>query len=66
MLAVIFFILTSLLIGLGYFSFSFTLSQLMIDATFIAGMFLALCGVAYLALELYVSYRVILVELKEK
>jgi hypothetical protein len=38
----------------------------MIHLTFIAGMFLVLCGVLCLALEVYVSYRVIEIEVKEK
>ncbi len=66
MLAVIFFVLTSFSIGLGYFSVSTHLTQLMIHATFIAGMLLVLCGVAYLSLELFISYKVILVEVKER
>lgn len=66
MLAVIFFVLTSLSIGLGYFSVSTNLTQLMINTTLIAGMLLVLCGVAYLALELIISYRVILVEVRDR
>jgi polyferredoxin len=66
MLAVLFFVLTSFSIGLGYFSVSTSLTQLMINATFIAGMFLVLCGMAYLSLELFISYKVILVEVRGK
>jgi hypothetical protein len=64
MLALIFFVLTSLLIGLGYSSPPQSLT-IFINGTFIAGMFLVLCGVVYIALELFVSYRVIMVEIRE-
>lgn len=64
MLAVFFFVLTSFSIGLEYFSVSTNLTQLMINTTFIARMFLVLCGVGFLSLELFISYRVILVEVK--
>lgn len=64
MLAIIFFVLTSFLIGLGYSSPPRSLA-IFINGTFIAGMFLVLCGVIYLALELFVSYRVIMVEIQE-
>jgi hypothetical protein len=63
MLSVLFFVLTSFSIGLGYFA-STTLTQTMINATFIVGMLLVLCGVAYLAVEIYVSYKVMLIEVK--
>jgi len=66
LLAVIFFVLTSFSIGLGYFSVPTNFTQLMINATFTAGMFLVVCGVAYQALELFISYRVIMVEVKER
>jgi hypothetical protein len=64
MLSVLFFVLTSFSIALGYFSFSTGLTQTMINVTFIAGMLLVLCGVAFLSVEIYVSYRVILIEVK--
>jgi polyferredoxin len=64
MLAIIFFVLTSLLIGLGYTSPPPSLT-LMINGAFIGGMLLVLGGVIYLALELFLSYRVIIVEVRE-
>lgn len=64
LLAVIFFVLTSFSIGLQYFSVSTNAAQAMTNATFIAGMFLVLIGVTFLAIETYVSYKVILVEVK--
>lgn len=64
MLSVLFFVLTSFSIALGYFSLSTGLTQTMINVTFIAGMLLVLCGVAFLSVEIYVSYRVILIEVK--
>lgn len=65
LLAAIFFVLTSFSIGLGYFSISTALTQAMINATFIIGMFLVLVGVAFLAIEIYVSYKVIKIEVME-
>jgi hypothetical protein len=38
----------------------------MINITFITGMLLVLVGVAFLAAEIYVSYRVILIETTEE
>lgn len=64
MLAIVVFVLTSLLIGLGYSSPLPSLT-LMVNGTFIVGMLLVLGGVMYLALELFVSYRVIVVEVQE-
>jgi hypothetical protein len=63
-LAVILFVLTSFSIGLVYFSVPTGLTQAIISFTFITGMFLVLCGVTFLALEVYISYRVILVEVR--
>ena len=64
MFAVMFFVLTSFSIGLGYFSVSTNLTQLIITTTFMGGMLLVLCGVAYLSMELLISYRVIQVEVR--
>lgn len=65
MLAAMFFVLTSFSIGLGYFAVSTNLIQVAIHATFFLGMCLVLVGITFLALEIFVSYRVILVEVKE-
>jgi hypothetical protein len=65
-LSAIFIVLTSFWTGLGYFAIPLGVSQIMIHLTFITGMFLVLCGVVYLALEMYFSYRIILVEVKEQ
>jgi hypothetical protein len=65
LLSAIFFVLTSFWIGLGYFSVSSALTQAIINATFMVGMLLVLLGVAFLAVEIYVSYRVILIETRE-
>lgn len=65
MLSVLFFVLTSFSIGLGYFSVAPNLTQTMINATFIEGMLLVLCGVAFLSVEIYSSYRVILIEVRQ-
>ena len=64
MLAAMCFVLTSFAIGLGYFSLSSGVTQAAIPATFTLGMFLVLVGIAFQALEIFVSYRVILVEVK--
>ncbi len=64
-LAAIFFVLTSFSIGLAYFPISAGLTQAMINLTFIPGMILVLIGVLFLAVEVYVSYRVIEIEVKE-
>jgi len=64
--AAIFFVLTSFWIGLVYFAISTNVTQTMIHLTFIAGMFLVLSGIVYLAVEMYFSYRIILVEVKEQ
>jgi hypothetical protein len=66
LLAAIFFVLTSLWIGLGYLSVSSAITQAIINVTFIVGMLLVLIGVAFLAVEIYVSYRVILIETREE
>ena len=63
-LSAIFFVLTSFWIALGYFPVTFGMTQIMIHATFVTGMFLVLCGVLYLAVEMYHSYKIILVEVK--
>lgn len=64
MLSVLFFVLTSFSIRLAYFSSATVLIRIVIYATFIAGMLLVLCGVAFVSVEMYVSYRVILIEVK--
>ncbi|MGA2460061.1 MAG: DUF2721 domain-containing protein [Candidatus Bathyarchaeia archaeon] len=65
MLSVLFFVLTSFSISLGYFSVAPNLTQTLINATFIGGMLLVLCGVAFLSVEIYISYRVILIEVRQ-
>lgn len=65
LLASIFFVLTSFSIGLAYFSVSAGLTQTMINFTFIPGMLLVLVGVVFLAVEVYISYRVIEIEVRE-
>jgi len=65
MIAVLFFVVTSLLIGLGHLPTLSQPTQTAISITFTLGMFLVLIGVAFLALEIFVSYRVILVEVTE-
>ena len=65
LLAAIFFVLTSFSIGLAYFSVSTGLTQTMINFTFIPGMLLVLIGVLFLAIEVYISYRVIEIEVME-
>jgi len=60
--AVLFFVVTSFLIGLEHFSTSTSLTQTAINLTFTLGMILVLLGVAFLALEISVSYKVIVVE----
>jgi len=62
LLAATFFVLTSFSIGLAYFSASTGLTQTMINFTFIPGMLLVLIGVLFLAIEVYISYRVIEIE----
>jgi len=64
-LAAIFFVLTSFSIGLAFFPGSAELTQTMITLTFMPGMLLVLIGVVFLAVEIYVSYRVIEIEVKE-
>jgi hypothetical protein len=66
LIAVLFFVLTSLLIGLGHLPNLSEFTQTAISITFTLGMFLVLVGVAFLALEIFVSYRVILVEVTEQ
>lgn len=63
-LSAIFFVLTSFWIALGYFPVEAVDTQAMIHITFLAGMSLVLCGVLFLAIEIYQSYNIILVEVK--
>ena len=65
-LAATFFVLTSFWIALGYFPITTSMTQVMIHASFVTGMFLVLCGVLYLAVEMYHSYKIILVEVNEE
>jgi len=65
LIAVLFFVVTSLLIGLGHLPTLSQPTQIAISITFTLGMFLVLIGAAFLALEIFVSYRVILVEVTE-
>ncbi len=65
LLAAILFVLTSFSIGLAYFSIPPAIAQTITNATFISGMFLVLLGVAFLAVEILVSYRVIVVEVAD-
>jgi len=65
LLAATFFVLTSFSIGLAYFSASTGLTQTMINFTFIPGMLLVLIGVLFLAIEVYISSRVIEIEVME-
>ena len=65
LLAATFFVLTSFSIGLAYFSASIGLTQTMINFTFVPGMLLVLIGVLFLAIEVYISYRVIEIEVME-
>ena len=66
MLAVLFFVLTSLSIGLSYFSASTAIVETAVNVTFMGGMVLVLVGVAFLAVEIFISYQVILVEVREE
>jgi polyferredoxin len=66
MLAVLFFVLTSLSIGLSYLSISTGLTKIAVNVTFMVGMLFVLFGVAFLAIEIFVSYRVMLVEVREE
>jgi len=66
LIAVLFFVLTSFLIGLGHLPTPSGPTQTAISITFTLGMFLVLVGVAFLALEIFVSYRVIVVEVTEE
>ena len=65
-LAAMFFVLTSFSIGLTYFSVPPNVTQVAIHVTFISGMCLVLVGIAFLALEIFVSYRVIVIEAKQE
>lgn len=65
-LAAMLFMLTSFSIGLGYFSVYTSFTQAAMLAAFTLGMCLVLVGAAFLALEIFLSYRVILVEVKQK
>jgi hypothetical protein len=66
LIAVLFFVLTSFSIGLERLSSPIGLAQTAISTTFTLGMVLVLAGVAFLALEVFVSYRVIIVEVTEE
>lgn len=66
LIAVLFFVLTSFSIGLERLSPPTGLAQTAISTTFTLGMVLVLAGVAFLALEVFVSYRVIIVEVTEE
>jgi hypothetical protein len=66
LLAVMFFVLTSFLIGLGLLLTPSEPTQIAIAITFTLGMFLVLVGVAFLAWEVFVSYKVIVVEATEE
>jgi hypothetical protein len=66
LLAVMFFVLTSFLIGLGLLLTPSEPTQIAITITFTLGMFLVLVGVACLAWEVFVSYKVIVVEATEE
>ena len=66
LIAVLCFVLTSLLIGLGHLPTATGPTQTAISIAFTLGMFLVLVGVAFLALEVFVSYRVIVVEVTEE
>jgi hypothetical protein len=66
LLAVLFFVLTSFLIELGLLPIPSGPTQTAISLTFTVGMFLVLVGVVFLALEIFVSYKVIIVEVTEE
>jgi len=66
LIAVLFFVVTSFLIGLGHLPIASGPTQTAISITFTLGMFLVLVGVAFLALEVFVSYKVIVVEVTEE
>jgi hypothetical protein len=66
LVAVLLFILTSILIGLGHLPTASEPTQTAISIAFTLGMFLVLVGVAFLALEIFVSYKVIVVEVTEE
>lgn len=66
LVAVLFFVITSFLIGLGHLPTPSEPTQTAISITFTLGMFLVLAGVAFQALEVFVSYKVIVVEVTEE
>jgi len=66
LLAVLFFVLTSFSIGLSLFPIPSESTQIAISVTFTLGMLLVLAGVAFLALEIFVSDKVIVVEVTEE
>jgi len=66
LLAVLFFVLTSFSIGLSLFPIPSESTQIVISVTFTLGMLLVLAGVAFLALEIFVSDKVIVVEVTEE
>ena len=65
LVAVLFFVLTSFSIGLERLSPPAGLAQTAISVTFTLGMLHVLIGVMFLALEIFVSFRVIVVEVNE-
>ncbi len=62
-IAAIFFVLTSFAIGLNIF-FSGAFIREIPLYLFIVGLFLVLCGVCFLGIDVLTSYRVILIEVK--
>lgn len=64
-LAVIFFVLTSFAIAIN-FPISHRFIQGIPIYLFLSGMFLVLCGVTCMALDIFISSRVILVEVKDE
>ncbi|MFB2923013.1 MULTISPECIES: DUF2721 domain-containing protein [Aerosakkonema] len=64
-LAVICFVLTSLSIGINFF-FSTNLIQGLPLYLFTGGMFLVLGGVTCMVLDIFISYRVIIIEVKDE
>lgn len=66
LIAVLCFVLTSFLIGLGHLPTPTGPTQTAISIAFTLGMFLVLVGAAFLALEVFISYRVIVIEVSEE
>ncbi len=61
--AAVFFVLTSFAIGLNIF-FSVQLVRELPLYLFVVGLLLVLCGVCFLGIDVLISYRVILIEVK--